>query len=536
VVPLSGNRNLLSSGTRRSSHTFSRESLTSTTSILAYLAILDFAVHMLIANNYGYFRDELYYIVSGTQHLSLGYVDFPPMIAYIAAILNLVTGDSLVSIHIIPALDESLLVFVSGMIARELGGGRKAQILAAVSTLLTLGLLAEGSLFTPDSLDQLWWGVLAYLVIRIIRSRELKLWIVAGLVVGVGLLSKLTIFFFVAALLVSLLIFPSSRKYLRSKWILVGGLLSFALILPMIYWNFIHGWPMVDFYLEFRGDVGGSGPLVFLTSQISEITFLNVPILIIGLYFYLKSNEAKEVRALGLSYILIYVFMTAINMKPYYLLAAYPMIFAGGAVAIEKSTISKRGISRWFGSRPYIACLAVIAIFLAPLVMPVLPPATVLKVYGGSATGANSAIASGETGPLPQNLGDRFGWNTMVSTLEQAYDQLPQNLKSQACIFTVNYGEASAVNFLGKNLGLPEAISGHNNYYIWGPGSCTGHVIIAVGAPLSALQSAYGNVSLLTTITCQYCMNNENNLPVYLCQSPNFSSVAAFWPQTRHYD
>jgi hypothetical protein len=498
-------------------------SVTSTTALLAYLALADFVVHMVFAGNYGYFRDELYYIVSGTQHLSLGYVDFPPFIAYVAALLNVVSKDSLFSIHIVSATDQALLVFVAGMIARELGGGRRAQLLAAVATLVTLVFLADGSIFTPDSFDQLWWSLFAYLVIRIVRRREPKLWIVAGLVVGIGLLTKLTFFFFVGALLLSFLAIPSSRKYLRSKWIVIGGLLSIAFILPMIYWNSINGWPMVHFYLEFRHDISGGGPLNFFSTQLAGISFLNFPIFAIGLYFYLRTNEGSQLRALGLSYILLYVFMTILDMKPYYLAPIYPMLYAGGALLIEKSSISKKGVFRWFGSRPFITCLIVVAILLAPLAMPILSPSTLVSKYGASTY---------ETSPLP----DRFGWSIMVSNLSQAYNTLPNNERSQACVFTENYGEASAVNFLGRSLGLPEAISGHNNYYVLGPDSCTGKVLITVGYSLSDDQKSFANVTLLTTINCQYCISYESNLPVYLCTNPNFSSLALAWPLVRHYD
>jgi len=492
---------------------------------------------MLFAGNYGYFRDELYYIVSGTQHLSLGYVDFPPFIAYVAALLNVVSKDSLISIHVVPAVVEALLVVVAGMIARELGGGRKAQLLAAVSTLFMLTLLADGSEFSPDSLDQLWWSLLAYVIVRIVKRREPKLWALAGLVVGIGLLTKLTMFFFVGALLVSFLAVPSSRRHLRSKWIAIGGLLSLALVLPMIYWNLVNGWPMVNFYLEFTGDFGGGGPLSFLVNQLGEVNYLNVPIVILGLYFYLRSDGGSELRALGLSYIILYVAMSLADTKPYYLSPIYPMLFAGGAMLIEKSSISRKGVARWFGSRPYLAGLVILAILLAPLLMPILPPSTLVSVYGESTLASvNSGGASGETGPLPQNLGDRFGWNTMVSTLAQAYDALPTNERNQACIFTSNYGEASAVNLLGKSLGLPEAISGHNSYYIWGPDSCAGKVLITVGYSLAADKQSYANVTLLTTITCQNCMDLENNLQVYLCTNPNFSSIAAVWPAVRAYD
>ena len=530
-----------------------KSSLTSTTALLAYLGLADFVVHMLFAGNYGYFRDELYYIVSGTQHLSMGYVDFPPMIAYIAALLGVVSQDSLVSIHVVPALAESALVVVAGLIARELGGGRRAQLLAAVSTLLTLVFLADGSLFTPDSLDQLWWSLLAYLLVRNIRRKEPKLWLYAGLVVGVGIFTKADMLFFAAAVLVSFMVIPSCRVYLKTKWVAVGTLVAIAFGLPMLYWNLTNGWPMVHFYLDFRGDVGGGGPVSFLANQVLEITILNLPIFLMGLYFYLRSDEGRGLRPLGLSYIILYVGMTLANAKPYYLLPIYPMLFAAGSLLVERSSVSKKGFLRWFGSRPYIAALAVLAILFAPLVMPILSPSTLMSTYGASTlSSSNGGVASGETGPLPQVLGDRLGWDTMVATLAQAYNSLPSNEKSQACIFTTDYGQASAINLLGKSLGLPKAISGHNSYYIWGPGTCTGQVLITVGPSLSyfngsfanfqknyvntTLRQGFANVTYLTTIKCDYCMDNENNVPVYLCTNPTFTSIASVWPGIRHYD
>jgi len=502
---------------------YTKKSLTSSTALLAYLALADFAAHLFFADNYGYFRDELYYIVSGTQHLSLGYVDFPPLIAYVAALVNVFTKDSLFSIHFVSALNEALLVFVAGMIARELGGGRRAQLLAAVSTLATLVFLADGSIFTPDSFDQLWWSLFAYFLIRIVKRREPRLWIVAGLILGVGLLTKLTILFFAAALLLSFLAIPSTRQYIRSRWIVFGGLLSLVFTLPMFYWNYINGWPMLHFYLEFRHDISGGGPLSFFLNQITGISILNFPIFIIGLYFYLRSNEGSALRAFGVSYILLYVFMTLLNMKPYYLAPIYPMLFAGGALMIERSSNSKKGFFRWFGSRPFIGFLIVVAILLAPLAVPILSPTTLINSYGAS---------NYQASPLP----DRYGWSMFVSNLSMAFNTLPGNTRSQACIFTENYGEASAVNYLGRSMGLPVAISGHNNYYIWGPGSCTGKVLITIGYSLSDDQKSFVNVTLLTTLSCYLCISYESYLPVYLCTNPTFSSLPSEWPLVRHYD
>jgi dolichyl-phosphate-mannose-protein mannosyltransferase len=505
------------------SRLLNRQSLTGTTALLVYLGITDFVAHMLFAGNYGYFRDELYYIVSGTQHLSLGYVDFPPLIAYIAALLNVVSQDSLVSIHVVPALLEGTLVVVAGFIAKELGGGRNAQLLAAVSTLATFAFLAFGSLFTPDAFDSLWWSLLAYLAIRMVKRREPRLWIPVGLVIGIGLLTKLTIFFFVGALLFSFLALPSARQYLRSKWIVLGFLIPIVFVLPMIYWNTTNGWPMVHFYEEFKGDISGGGPLNFLSTQLALMTYLGTPIFVIGLYFYLRSKDGSQLRAIGLSYILLYAFMTVLDMKPYYLAPVYPMLYAGGAIMIERSSSSKKGVPRWFGSRPYIASLVVVAMLLAPIAMPILSPPNLISSYNSN---------DYQISPLP----DRYGWSGMVSNLSIAYNNLPASVKSEACIFTSNYGEASAVNFFGRSLGLPKAISGHNNYYIWGPSPCTGQVLITIGVSLSTVQQAYNNVTMLTTLNCQYCIYYEQVLPVYLCTSPNFTSLATLWSGVRHYD
>jgi len=514
----------------------SKRSLTSTTALLAYLGIADFVVHMAFAGNYGYFRDELYYIVSGTQHLSLGYVDFPPLTAWVAALLYPLTGDSLVSIHVVSALLEAILVFVAGTIARELGGGRRAQLLAAAATLLTLTFLADASELSPDALDQLWWSVLAYVVVRTVRRRQPKLWVVAGLVIGIGLLSKLTMFFFAGALLLSFLLVPSGRTYIRSKWVLVGGLLAALLILPELYWNAVNGWPTVHFYLSFGGDVG-AGPLGFAFAQLEEPNPLNVPVLLLGLWFYLRSDGARGLRALGLAYVILFVFMTALGMKPYYLAPIYPMLYAGGAVAAEQSLTSRRSLARVIGSRPWVVATLIIAALLAPLIMPILQPAALIGAYGASTVSAtNGGVASGETGPLPQELGDRLGWPQMVSSVAQVYESLPTTEKGQACIFTSNYGEASALIFLGKGMGLPPVISGHNNFWVWGPGSCTGQVLITVGVPYSTLKQAYATVTNATTITCEYCMDLENDVPVLVGTGPTFTSLSAEWASVRQYD
>src|SRR5215212_340856 len=197
-----------------------------TISVLLGLALADFVAHMLVSSNYGYFRDELYYIEAG-RHLSFGYVDFPPLIALLARTLDVLAGDALWAIHVVPALASSLIVLVTGLMARELGGGRFAQILAAIASLAAVAFLAVGSLFSMDALDELWWVLASYVLILILKRDDGRLWLLFGLIAGVGLATKVTMLFFGFAVAMGLLVSPA-RGHIRTKWPWLGGAIALA--------------------------------------------------------------------------------------------------------------------------------------------------------------------------------------------------------------------------------------------------------------------------------------------------------------------
>jgi 4-amino-4-deoxy-L-arabinose transferase-like glycosyltransferase len=201
-------------------------------SVLLGLALADFAIHMLVSSNYGYFRDELYYIVAG-RHLAFGYVDFPPLIALLARILDVLAGDALWAIHVVPALASSLIVLVTGLMARELGGEGFAQALAALASLAAVAFLAVGSLFSMDALDELWWVLASYVLILILKRDDGRLWLLFGLIAGVGLATKVTMLFFGFAVAVGLLISPA-RRHIRTGWVWLGGAIAFAFLLPYL--------------------------------------------------------------------------------------------------------------------------------------------------------------------------------------------------------------------------------------------------------------------------------------------------------------
>ena len=167
--------------------------------------------------------------------------------------------------------------------------------------------------------------------------------------------------------------------------------------------------------------------------------------------------------------------------------------------------------------------------------MPILPPATFASTYGSLSGTTNAAAGQEAQGVFPQPLGDRFGWENMTKTVASVHDGLPARERSRACVFTSNYGEASALNFLGERYGLPEAISGHNTYYLWGPGRCTGEVMITVGVPRDQIERGYAAVERAATITCRYCMPEENGVPIYVATKPK-APIGQLWPETMHYE
>jgi 4-amino-4-deoxy-L-arabinose transferase-like glycosyltransferase len=494
--------------------------------LICALAFLDFVLHMLVAGNYGFFRDELYYLVAG-RHLAFGYVDFPPMIAMIAAFVERIAGDSLVAIHVVPALASALVVLITGLIARELGANRFGQFLAALASLVAVTFVATGSLFSMDVLDELWWTLGAYVLVRTLRLDEPRLWLLFGTIAGLALATKLTFALFGVAVVAGVLLTPARRQFL-TPWPWLGGLIALAFLLPYVLWNRANGWPTVEFWTHYGSHSGG--PVSFLLNQIVAMNPLTLPLTLAGLYFYIWAPRGKPYRSVGYAFVLLYVSLTLFASKSYFLAPAYPPLFAAGALVVTASGISwVRAVRPW-----YAVALAVSGLLLAPVALPLLPGATFARAYGFLSGAGNSATGQPKS-TLPQYLAGRFGWDTIAQTVAKVYNDLPEDERAKACIFTANYGEASALDVLGSRYGLPAVISGHNNFFLWGPDGCDGEVMILVGVRRSDVTSAFGRVNQVATVPCEYCEPLEQNLPVLIARQPR-APLASLWKRVKHFD
>jgi 4-amino-4-deoxy-L-arabinose transferase-like glycosyltransferase len=497
--------------------------------MIAGLAVLKLVIHVLTSSTYGYFRDEFYYIAA-SQHLAFGYVDFPPFIALLTAFVRFTLGDSLLALHFFPALAGAAVILLTGLMARQLGADSLGQVLAALAVLVAPVYLGTNALLTMDSFDQLVWAAALYLLILILTYDRPKLWLVFGLLMGIGLTIKVTPLYFGLALLVALAVTPY-RTYFRSPYLYLGGLIALAFLLPYAIWNAANGWLTLEFWRNYGNKVFQASPPVFLLQQVAIMHPITLPVWLSGLVF-LFTQRGKPYRLFGWMYLLLFLIFMLQHAKDYFLAPFYPLLFASGTVAMQQFA-SSRGW-HWLGwlRTHYIPFLVIGGIVLAPLAIPLLP-VNVLVAYVRAMGGTNVKTETADSGILPQHFADRFGWEELAVSMSNVYHSVPAQDRAKACIFTSNYGEAGALQFYSSKYELPPVISGHNTYYVWGPGNCTGEVLIYVGqATIADLKQGFADVQQVAVTKCQYCMPFENDVPIFLCRGIKMLIKQA-WPQTK---
>ncbi len=308
--------------------------------MLVALAVIKLVIHLLTSSTYGYFRDEFYYIAA-SKHLAFGYVDFPAFIALLTALVRLTLGDSLVALHFFPALAGAAVILLTGLMARQLGADPFGQVLAALAALVAPQYLGVNALLTMDSFDLLVWAAALYVLILILKYDRPKLWLVFGLVLGIGLTIKVTPLYFGFALVVGFAL-TSYRKYFRSPYLYLGGLIALAFLLPYVIWNAVNGWPTIEFWRNYGSKVFQASPLVFLLQQIVIMHPISLPLWLSGLVF-LFMQKGKQYRPFGWMYLVLFLIFMLQHAKNYFLAPFYPLLFASGTIAMQQFA-SSRGL------------------------------------------------------------------------------------------------------------------------------------------------------------------------------------------------
>jgi len=506
-------------------HRFSRRD----TALLAGVSLVALLSQLLVSGRYGYFRDEFYYFACG-EHLDWGFIDQPPFVALAAFFVRHVLGESLLAIRFLPAVCNALVVFLTGLMARELGGGRFAQGLAALATLIAPVYLIICHIFSMNCFDHVIWALAAYIVIKILKEDRPRLWVLFGVVAGVGLMNKYSVGFLGMGLVVGLLLTPA-RKHLTSKWLWLGGAIAFLIFLPHIVWEFQHGFPTREFIhnATLHKNLPMS-PFAFMAESILQILPFTFPLWLAGLYFFLLAEPGKPFRALGWIYVAVLGLFLATNAKPYYLAPAYYMLFAAGAVQVE-SFIRAR---QWNWLKPACAtALTLGGLVSLPYSLPVLRVETFIRYQDWLGLRPGSG-ERGPSGKLPQMYADMFGWENQVATVARVYNTLTPEEKARTMIFCSNYGEAGAIDFLGKTYGLPKAASGHNNYWFWGPGNWEADMVITVGESREEVEKSFEDVQLAATVVSEYARPFETNMPIYIGRKPKMP-LKDVWPRAKEF-
>jgi len=488
-------------------------------------------LHLLVGGRYGYFVDELYYLAC-SHHLDWGYVDQPPLIALITWIERMTLGDSLPALRFLPAVANGLLVFLTGLIARELGGRRYAQILACVAVIVAPLYLGLGHLLTMNAFEPLFWAGCALVAIKIIQDDSPKLWMLFGLLAGLGLENKHSMLFSGFGFVLGMLLTPA-RRFFRNPWFWLGGLVAFLIFVPNLVWELQRGFPTIELLrnVQRSGRNVSLGWANFIAQQFLVMHPLAGPLWLAGLWYFLQDAAGRRFRVLGWAYLIVLLCFLALNGRVYYLGPAYPMLFAAGAVVFQR--FAERGNHAWL--KPgYVAVLLVTGALLAPFAyFPILPVESFLT-YSRTTHFQPPQIETHRMGPLPQIYADMYGWREMAETVAGAYNKLSPEDKQRCAIFGQNYGQAGAIDFFGAKMGLPNALSGHQSYFYWGPRNYTGECMLVMDDTPEKLSQEFDSWEKVATVYHPYSMPYQH-FDVYLCRGLHWP-LTQLWPKLKNWD
>jgi 4-amino-4-deoxy-L-arabinose transferase-like glycosyltransferase len=487
-------------------------------SVAAVVAI----VHFAVAGQYDIFRNELYFIVCG-RHPAFGYVDQPPLVPLIAAATQ--WGGIHPWLLRLPAvLCAIFIVPLTVYFAQLLGANTRAAWLAAVAAATATLVVAMTATLGTSTFESFDFTAVALLVtLAYVRNMPRALWW-AGVVAGLAFEARYGILFWGVGLVVGIAAF-GPRALLRSRDFWIGAAIAAVIALPNVIWQAAHGFPFLELV---RNDNAGNftgSPLGFTLEQIFANNMLWAPLWVTGIVAPFVSKRLAPFRFLSATFVVTAVIIFVSHGKMYYMAGLYPTMIALGAAACAR-------LWRWF-----VALWAVLAaangVTALPLVLPVISPAALHHMMDNMSFRPRPIEAAGIGAPLMQMFSDEFGWRDLATTVQTIYDSLPPDQRAKAAIFASNYGEAAAVDFYGR--GLPPALSGNNNYYLWGTHGFDGSLVIGINESTADWSSLCGSVQEAGRFgNSPFAMPYEVNRPIVLCRNMH-PPLPQMWPRFKHY-
>ncbi|MEY2443378.1 MAG: hypothetical protein QOJ46_2804 [bacterium] len=466
-------------------------------------------VLVAFASRYGYHRDELYFVAAG-QHLAWAYADQGPLTPLIARAMTELAGDSLTVLRLPSALAAGTTVLLTALLARELGGSRRAQVLAAACGAVASIVLVTGHWLSTSTFDLLAWTAVTWLVVRAVRTGNDRLWLVAGVVLGVGLENKPLPAFLAVGLAAGVLV-AGPRRLLRNPYVWGAAAIALALWSPWIVWQASHDWPQLDVSREIAGGGSTSSEAwwAIVPFQFLLVSPLLAPVWIAGLVGLFRDRALRDVRFVGWAWVVLAVVFMASGGKPYYLAGLLPVLVATGALQVDRWL--ERGRAR-VRRAALFAAIALSAAVGAVIALPVLP-----------------ADHLGPVLAMNEDVGETIGWPELARTVAEV-----DRAEPGAVILTQNYGEAGAIDRFGPALGLPHAYSGHNAYGEWGPPRDASAPVIAVGLPPDVVAKHLRGCHTAARIANNDDVDNEEQgKTVMLCAGPR-RPWSEEWASLRH--
>ncbi len=487
--------------------------------VVASMIVLKACVHLLSIRQYGFHGDELYFLAGGLQP-AFGYVDHPPLIPWIAAATQWF-GGGIIPLRL-PAIAAGVgTMLLTAMLIRDWGGGWLAQLIGLSCLLLAPAHLRMGAMLNIPVIEVFLCTLTAFLVSRASMRGSRGLWLGAGAALGLAILAKHSSLLWGATLAFGMLV-AGPRAMLRQRWPWLAVALAAAIATPNFIWLAQNDFATLEFMRNLSGELlDQQGRLLFVLGQLLYFHPLAAPVWLVGAAVGIRKIDRHQ-RPFALQFLAMFAFLLVSGGKPYYLASAYPAVLAIGAIAF----------AGWFKNRHvlggiFVTTLATSGMGFVLLSLPILPLRDVDQALERMLGRIVPPIA------LTHDMHGMHGWPEQVLAIDHVFQSLPPADQQQATVLVRSYAQAANINLFGKP-GTPRALSGHMNYFLWGPGNATGEVLITFGFPTGNIEQHYATCVERGRIIVPLARPHESNMPVFVCRGPK-QSLASLWPTLKWY-